>query len=327
MNFEFSYYFKFRASNFGFYAMQSQLSKNILQTIVYYDILNFPLTSFEVRKYLIAENTCSLGEIVEALESNEIKKHVEEFQGFYFLKGRKDLVEWRIQNDKNSIAKFKIAEKTVWWLRFVPFVRMIAATGTLAMKNCEKDSDIDFFVVLKKERIFTGRLLVTAMTHVLGRRRHGKRIRNRACLNYFTATGNLEISRKDLFAASEYSFVFPLFGFGTFKKFSEKNISWIKKYKPNFKYGDLKPAKYFVEVKPLQQGVQRFFEGLINSLGGDRIETWLKKKQIARIERNPLTYKEGAYIEATDENLIFLPEPQGGRIEEEWQRKTKLLTR
>jgi hypothetical protein len=204
---------------------------------------------------------------------------------------------------------------------------MIAATGTLAMKNCEKDSDIDFFVVLKKERIFTGRLLVTAMTHVLGRRRHGKRIRNRACLNYFTATGNLEISRKDLFAASEYSFVFPLFGFGTFKKFSEKNISWIKKYKPNFKYGDLKPAKYFVEVKPLQQGVQRFFEGLINSLGGDRIETWLKKKQIARIERNPLTYKEGAYIEATDENLIFLPEPQGGRIEEEWQRKTKLLTR
>jgi hypothetical protein len=56
-------------------------------------------------------------------------------------------------------------------------------------------------------------------------------------------------------------------------------------------------------------------------LWGDRIESWLKRHQITRIERNPLTKKEGAYIEYTDKNLIFLPEPQGVRVEEEWQRR------
>jgi hypothetical protein len=264
-----------------------------------------------------------LGDIVEALESDELKNHAEEFRGFYFLKGRKDLVARRIQNDKNSIEKYKIAERVVRWLKYVPFTRMIAVTGTLAMKNCEKDSDIDFFVVLEKDRIFTGRLLVTLFVHLLGCRRYGRKIKNRVCLNYFITTESLEIKRKDLFAANEYSFVYPIFGYSVFQKFCEANISWIKKFKPNFDYGDLKPARYFVEIRPLQQAIQQTFENLINLFWGDRIELWLKKKQIEKIKRNPLTYKKGGYVGYTDENLIFLPDPQGPRIEEEWQRRIK----
>ena len=297
------------------------IRKNILSTIIYYDILNFSLTSFEVWKYLLAENSFTLGEIIEALESEELKNSIEEFRGFYFLKGRKDLVARKIQNDKNSIEKFEIAQRAARWLRFVPFVRMIALTGTLAMKNCEKNSDIDFFVVLKKGRIFTGRLLVTLIVHILGKRRYGKKITNRICLNYFITDESLEIQRQDMFAANEYSFIYPIFGHNVFQKFCKANFDWIKKFKPNWEIPDLKPARYFVDVRRLQRAVQRFFESLINLFWGDRIESWQKRQQIARIERNPLTKKEGAYVEYSDENLIFLPEPQGVRIEEEWQNK------
>jgi len=301
------------------------IENSILQTIIYYDILNYPLTSFETWKYLLAENSCTLGEVVEALESDDLKNRIEEFRGFYFLKGRKDLVERRIQRDKNSAVKFEIAQKAAWWLRFVPFVRMIAVTGTLAMKNCEKDSDIDFFVILEKGRIFTGRLLVTLIVHLLGKRRHGKKIKNRICLNYFITTGSLEIEKEDLFAANEYSFIYPLLGQNVFQKFCGTNLSWIKKIKPNWQVPNLKPARYFVEVKPLQKVIQQIFESLINLFRGDRIEAWQKRRQIARIECNPLTQKPGAYVEYTDQNLIFLPAPQGVRIEEEWQRRTKDL--
>lgn len=311
------------------------IRKNILSTIIYYDILNFPLTSFEVWKYLLTANSDQgsvinkkiesfiLGEIVEGLESEELKNYIEEFRGFYFLKSRKDLAERRIQCDKNSAVKFEIAEKAARWLKYVPFVRMVAVTGTLAMKNCEKGSDIDFFVVLEKGRIFTGRLLVTAVAHFWGQRRYGNKIKNRICLNYFTTTGNLEIQRKDIFAANEYSFIYPVYGFKVFQKFCEKNLDWIRKFKPNYECPELKPARYFVEVKPLQRTIQRFFENLINLFWGDRIESWQKRHQIARIERNPLTVKPGAYIEYTDQNLIFLPEPQGVRLEEEWRRRVR----
>jgi len=305
------------------------IRKNILSTIIYYDILNFPLTSFEVWKYLtVAEGSaggkdeCGLGDIVENIGSEELKKHIEEFRGFYFLKGRKNLAERRIQNDKNSIEKYEIAERVVWWLRFVPFVRMLAVTGTLAMKNSEKNSDIDFFVVLEKNKIFTGRLLVTLVVHLLGLRRYGNKIRNRVCLNYFITTGSLEIKRQDLFASNEYSFIYTLFGLDVYQRFGEANIEWIRKYKPNFEYGDLSPARYFIKHSSFSQAVQKIKEALINFMFGARMEAWLKKKQVARVELNPLTKKEGAYVEATDENLIFLPQPQGAKILEEYKALT-----
>jgi hypothetical protein len=313
--------------------VSSQLSKNIFQTIAYYDILNFPLTSFEVWKYLLAEDKFSLGEIVEVLDSGELKNCIEEFHGFYFLKSRHDLVARRIQNDKNSIVKFEIAERVAWWLRFVPYVRMAAVTGTLAMKNCERNSDIDFFVVLEKGRIFTGRLLVTLIVHLFGLRRHGKKIKNRICLNYFITTDNLEIQRQDMFAANEYSFIYPIFacpnrdakrggrGHNVFQKFCEVNVNWIKKFKPNWSVPDLKPARYIVEHSRISSSIQKLFENLINMMRGDRIEAWQKRRQIARIKRNPLTNKPGAYIEYNDKNLIFLPDPQGVRVEKEWQKR------
>ncbi len=312
------------------------LSKNILQTIIYYDILNYPLTAFEIWKNLLSWNIehrkenekkykkCTLGEAIEVLDSYEMKKNIEEFSGFYFLKGRKELVGERIQKDKYSIVKLKIAERVAWWLRFVPFVRMAAVTGTLAMKNPERDSDIDFLVILKQTRIWTGRLLVTAMVHLLGKRRYGKKIKNRICLNYFITTGSLEIKKKDLFAANEYTFIYPLFGWRVYEKFCRENFGWIKKLKPNWEIPNLKPAKYYTGHSQLSRAAQRGKESLINFLGGDRIEAWLKKKQVEKIKRNPLTYKKGGYVEATDENLIFLPEPQGVRIEGEWKRRLEL---
>ncbi|MDD3486919.1 MAG: hypothetical protein PHF35_00875 [Candidatus Moranbacteria bacterium] len=299
------------------------LQKNIIQTIIYYDILDFPLTSFEIWKNLIGERKCSLGEITETLESSELENRIEEYNGFYFLHGRKELVAWRIQADKDAGLKFEIAEKAAKWLRFAPYVRMVALTGTLAMKNCEKDSDIDFFVVLEKGRIFTGRLLATAMTHVLGRRRYGKKVKNRICLNYFVATDSLKIERQDLFAANEYTFVFLLFSGSAGRDFYRANFDWIKKFKPNWEIPELAPARYHVDPTSISRFAQKALERLINSLGGDRIETWLKCVQIARIGRNPLTRKDGAYVRANEKNLIFLPDPQGVRIEKEWQKRIK----
>jgi hypothetical protein len=262
-----------------------------------------------------------LGEIITMLESEELKNYIEDYNGFYFLKGRRDLVGNRIGKDKNSIDKYKIAENVTRWLRFMPFVRMISITGTVAMKNCEKSSDVDFFVTLEKGRIFTGRLFLTAMVHLLGQRRYAKKIKNRICLNYFVATGSLEIKKKDLFAANEYSFLYPLFGFETYQNFGKANVSWVRRFKPNYEFEEIKPFRY-VEDNKLSKFLRNTLERLINSLGGDRIELWLKRKQIARIERNPLTQKEGAYIEYSDENLVFLPEPQGPKILERF----KILT-
>src|SRR3990172_2665738 len=191
------------------------LSKHILTTITYYDVLDYPLTSFEIWKYLTTHNSqptilnpppCSLADIVKGLEDESLKKFIEEYRGFSFLKGRKGLVEQRIKRGKLAEEKYKILLGVAKILRFAPYVRMIAVTGRMAMKNTEEKSDLDLLVVLKHGKIFTGRTLVPLLVHLLGKRRHKGKITDRVCLNYFITTRSLEISLKDLYSSSEYYF-------------------------------------------------------------------------------------------------------------------------
>jgi hypothetical protein len=77
------------------------------------------------------------------------------------------------------------------------------------MKHGERGSDWDMFVVLRAGRMFLGRTILTGFLHLIGKRRHGKWVSNRACLNYFVTDDSLEIGTKDLFSAHEYRFSYP----------------------------------------------------------------------------------------------------------------------
>lgn len=305
-----------------FCIMLSSLSKNILSTLCYYDVLDYPLTSFEIWKYLMSHNTehithSRLAEVIDELESSNLNKYIEELEGFYFLKGRKSLVEARLHKNKISGDKLKRLRRIVWFLRFVPYIRMIAATGTLAMKNAEKESDWDLLIVLKKGRIWTGRTLATFLLHIIGKRRYGDKIKNRVCLNYFITTNSLEIRTKDLFSANEYYFLLPLFDAGSYyKKFQLRN-SWIKDFKLNYSLNEIMGPRVLVDSE-MSSFIRTFLEKVFGwNFLEKRLGDWEKRK----IENNPKTGIAGSYIQASDDALIFLPEPQGPKVFEEFKRR------
>jgi hypothetical protein len=304
--------------------MSSELTKNVLTTLTYYDVLDYPMTVFEVWKYLTRvngeeaanEEGVSLLDVSKELEGEALKRFVRKNHGFYFLRGRENLVEQRLERNKIAEKKIKIAKRVAKFLRFVPFVRMVAVTGRLAMKNTEKKSDLDFLVVLKNRRIFTGRLLVTLAVHLLGKRRYGRKIEDRVCLNHFLSKNYLKISLEDIFSSSEYYFILPLFGQKTFRKFKERN-SWIKKYKINYfshESANLKniPDSFWAK------NFRKFGEKI---LGFDFIEKKLRKWQLQRIAKDPRTHQNGSLIIANDERLVFLPNPQGVVVYEKFRKK------
>lgn len=309
--------------------MPSQIEKNIVSTIAYYNELDYPLTAFEVWKYLTVWNTetreknsNTLGEIISALKSYTVRKVVEEFRGFYFLKGRKELVESRSSENKLASRKMKKLRKIIWLLRFIPFVRMIAATGRMAMKNANSQSDWDLFIAIKNGRIWTGRTLITIFLQLIGKRRYKKRVKDRICLNYFVTDESLKIDISErsrevsLFSASEYSFIIPLFGFSLFQKFKIRN-AWIKKFKPNYE---------IPEISDHNRVSDGYFSKIIRKCGEmifgfDLIENFLRKIEIEKIARNPKTHQLGSIIEATDKQLVFLPEPRGKEILEKCEKK------
>lgn len=317
--------------------MLNELEKRIIETVVYYDELDYPLSAFEIWKHstVISDQNISeqekkrnlaVAEVMELLESEELKKYIEEFQGFCFLKGRKGLVESRLKKNKIASIKLRKLRKIAWFLHFIPFVRMIAVAGRLAMKNTDRNSDWDFFVVLKKGRIWTGRTLLTAFVHIIGKRRYGNKIKDRICLNYFVTDESLNISIEkrpfevNLFSAGEYSFMIPLFGFKIFRKFQIRN-SWIKDFKPNFEITEVRNMKMISDTH-FSKLVRKCGEKLF---GFDFIEKILRKMEREKIANNPKTHLEGSIIEANDNELVFLPKPQGKEIYERCREKLAAL--
>jgi predicted nucleotidyltransferase len=308
--------------------MPDELEQNIFATICYYDILKYPLTMFEIWKYLMiegcqenignAQTKIQLSDIASCLVGDFLKNKIENYQGFYFLCGQKMLVSERILHSKLSEQKYKRIIKVVRFLRAVPFVRMIGVTGRMAMKNAQEKSDLDLFIVLEKEHIFTGRILVTLATHILGVRRYGIKIANRICLNYFITTNSLKIETEDMFSSSEYFFIFPIFGFAFFQEFQRAN-NWIIKYHKNYVPAEL-PVLKTIEDSFLTAYIRKIGELFF---GGKFWEEKLKKYQINRIMRDPRTKKMGSLIVANDDCLVFLPNPQGPKIFESFKQRLK----
>ena len=299
-----------------------------MATISYYDGLNFPLTAFEVWKYLIRsdyytlnkDEKITIAQVVQHLHDKNIIKFIDHLNGFYFLVGRKELVTRRIGNAKLSAEKIRKLHFVAKVLRFVPFVRMIGITGALAMKNARMESDWDLLIVTKYKKIWTCRTLVTVVLHLLGKRRHGKHVANRVCLNFFVTDQSMEIITKDLFSANEYMFLFPLYGQEMYTKFQIKN-RWIKNMKPSYALSD---------IEPLGTVADSFWARLFRDIGEnillwDWIEHWLKKIESKRISLNPKTHQEGSLIYADDDALIFLPTPHGPKIFEKFKEKIEQL--
>jgi hypothetical protein len=295
--------------------MSDKLDKNILATIIYYDVLNYPLTAFEVWKYLIRTDyyvsrnealSVAFAQIANKLQGKELNKYIEHSSGFYFLRGRKELVEKRIANNKISIGKIKKLQRIVWWLRFLPFVRMVGITGALAMKNAKVSSDLDLLIVLKYGKIWTGRTLVTVFLHIFKKRRHGEKVADRACLNHFITDQSLEVITKSMFSANEFMFLFPLYGWEAYHKFQIKN-QWIRDIKPTYALADIAPLKIMSDSY-VSKSVRNIGEMIFSALW---LEKLLKKIEKKLIMNNPKTHQEGSLIYANDDALVFLPNPHG----------------
>lgn len=85
---------------------------------------------------------------------------------------------WKTRNQRN--LKFALGI-----IRWVPFSRGVALTGSLAEGRETKNSDIDFFIQVKEGRIWSTRLLITVILLLLGIARTDNRVAGQVCLNWY----------------------------------------------------------------------------------------------------------------------------------------------
>jgi len=299
----------------------TDLEKSILATLVYYDVLDQPLTGWEVFKYLIKKG--NLGQvkpkkIIDLLEASPL---ISQKNGFYFLKGRQKIIKQRIARQGIADHKWKKAKRMVKLLQQIPFIRLVMVSGSLAMDNPKEKSDIDLLIVTKAGRIWTCRGLTTLFIHCLGQRRHGLLAKDRFCLNHYLTNQSLKMPFPSLYNAQTYAHLVPIWQAepGLYKKFQRAN-QWLKKYLVFYPAGQkgylkkIKDNRFFTFLR-------KFRESILDKKVGDGVEFILRKIQARRI--NP--YQPGGRVVFDDKQLEFHPDSPEKWILERYNQKMKEL--
>jgi len=318
----------------------TDLEKSILATLVYYGVLGRPITGWEVFKYLIRSeprsrplSTTSLNQILDILENSpELSKLIIQKNGFYFLKGSSKIVKQRIERQKIADQKWEKTKRMVKLLQLIPFIRLVAVSGSLAMGNSKKESDIDLLIVTRNGRIWTCRALTTLFIHLLGQRRHDRLTKDRFCLNHYLTDQSLKVPLASLYNAQTYAHLVPTweyhsrFGSDTpklYNKFQKAN-QWLKDYLvfyPQSQQGYLRQIKSNQSLS----FSRRLKESILDKKIGDALEFILKRIQARRISQDPLTYQSGGRVVFNDEQLEFHPDSPEKGILEKYNQKMKEL--
>lgn len=180
-------------------------------------------------------------------------------------------------------------QKIARFLQLVPFVRMVGLDGSLARGEATETSDIDFFIVFKRNRLWLGRLLVIGMVQLTGFRRSGKKIAGRVCLNRFQTEDQLEVFPQTKQYAKKFVF-FQIFWTrdNLTEKFYQDN-NWVRKFGYSFKFRKkIQTNRFYDFVSLLVSSILEFmFELILGEWG----ENWAKAYQIKRINADPRTKK------------------------------------
>ncbi len=333
---------------------------NVLATLAYYDVLDFPLKAEEVLKCLIRLDPRSLSfyharqnfwpsasgadhengsknlgghdrgnlivtiaDIKKILDQLILEKLADFNQGYYFLPGRDYLAPLRLKREKISRKKWAKARQAIWWLKFIPYVEAVFASGSLALNNCDELSDLDVLVVTKHGRIWLTRFWITAWLSVIGARRKpfDKIAPDKICLNHYITDKSLRIPFESMYNAQNYVNLKPVLirNWKIVEKFREEN-NWISK----FVIGDWAisndPEK-LIRINRLARLVSGIGKTTLNTKLGDWLEKIARRYQIKRIEANPLTKSPTGHVVYSDEQLAFHPDSPESSVLERFDQK------
>lgn len=168
----------------------SGLENAIYKTVVFFDVLDYCLTAEEICSRFMGFQA-NFEEISLGLA---MCSQVETDGVYYFLKGRRELVKLRIDNQMHHSEMLKKVERLKWIFSFTPFLKGVYVCNTLAMTQARPGSDIDVLIVTAQNRLFIVRTWLLILTQLLGVRRHGDKVEGRLCLSFFVDEDHVNFS-------------------------------------------------------------------------------------------------------------------------------------
>ncbi len=304
--------------------MESSFHHSVISTLAYFDLADYPLTKEELFSFLWQPSAISYSDFLNNINSLNLNSKF----GYYFLPGREEIVEVRRRKLLISEEKLKIARRAAKIIRSVPYLRAVFVCNTTGSEQANKDSDIDFFIITEKNRIWITRLLVTFLLTVFGLRRAGKRVKNKICLSFYVTTGSLDLAKwrvadDDVHFAYWLNQMIPLFDpENYYAKFLEINL-WTKTYLPNL--DSARASSYLPKVFESRFGKiwKKAWEKMWEGSYGDVINNQAKQMQLSKMKFSgkQIDRGEDKGVVISDDVLKFHEKDTRVAYREKWQQK------
>ncbi|OGH85466.1 MAG: hypothetical protein A2493_01215 [Candidatus Magasanikbacteria bacterium RIFOXYC12_FULL_33_11] len=185
-----------------------QVQEAILKTLAYFDILSYPLTKIELKKFLWLPNIISEDEVSFNLQVLLTENKIDKQNCFYFLKGKNENVKLRQLKVKLVEEKMKIANRAVQKLKHVPFLRAVFVCNTVASGVPNNDSDIDVLIIAKKNYMWVVRFFSTIILKFFRLRTSELNHKDRMCLSFYATDSNLNLEKLQM---SNYSDIYLVY--------------------------------------------------------------------------------------------------------------------
>jgi hypothetical protein len=262
----------------------SSLEEAIYRTVCWFSLFDYPLTAFEIWKWLyVPQGVFALADVYVALQDSAwLSQRVQRASGFFARRGGtavEELVATRHERFLDAMRKFGKLQRVARWFATIPAVEGIAAVNTLAWWNTKPESDIDLYIVVKPGRIWSTRFMLVTPFAVMGMR-PGNRSQDPFCFSFFCtserlALKDLQIENDDPYLAFWSRSLMPLYDRGNvFKQFVQQN-TWAADALPNS--SDPRPHPYLAIKKTITLPCQaHFIEGFYRRMQKKRFPETIK---------------------------------------------------
>jgi len=269
------------------------VERAILHTVAYADVFDYPLTAAEVHRYLAGVSATPTA-VHSLLGNGRLVPHrLARCQGYFTLPGREAIVETRRRRAEVAARMWPRAVQYGRLIAALPFVRMVAVTGALAMDNVDADADIDYLIVTEPGRLWLCRALVIALVRLAARRG------DVVCPNYFLSERALTLQERNPFTAHELAQMVPIAGMHIYYRMRRLN-AWTAHFLPNADGPPRRRESHSQEGNGFWRPLRTLAEAALRTPPGDRLERWEMTRKIHKFTRQHSAERPGnGHPEAT----------------------------
>ena len=244
---------------------KTPIQNAIISTLAFFSLLKIPIDRERLFTLLYktgANKQQVNNQLSELIEAGEVTERG----------GLLGVFEWNQPELSSSHVearnKWKKIRKYFWILSLIPFIKHISVINSLALGNANLESDIDFFVVTKSNRLYFVRSIIIIVFKLLGVYKNQSTVKDRFCFGFYVTSHHADLSRvlikpEDPLFAFWFASFNPILSKEGYLDLVAQN-GWIKNYFPNFDPQNnlqtiIKPKRFVSAIKKLSEVIDTPF--------------------------------------------------------------------